>query len=852
MGMLMIGTALILALVAVAVGIVVAMRTPARVRWTRLLICILIADACVTVPLAIWETASLADGAAGASPLGMLLSVVGGTLFDMTSMMLFESRIDSFMQLVSQYPDPFWTGQLYLAVVQLLYVATVALIAYSAYALITSRFALMRIDGLVARANAKSQPIYVFRELSGRTIAFLDDLFAPIGDGRAPKRAGDAPLCIVTNVSKEDREGGSSELEHLDGGPVFVTELDTVAFARHLDQGKRGGKTSLSSMRSLHVFFLEDDESVNLTCAVDFIGYLTEAVPLDPPSDQQMRDRAGELGKELLLDDCAGDELVLYHRTRARFSDGRPRYHVYCACRGKGDELMLDSVPDSQGIDIRMVDEGREVIYDLLHRHPLHGSLARSGLREGEIAPTRDAQDLVVLVVGCGHHGFEAFRACGWLGQIWGARLSIHVIDMMSEDEFRAKVVGECPGFLQTDLVRIYYQSARFEEAGFKCALQRVRNGGILPLVAEGRAREASVPISGDAMPYCIVTAGNDNRSTDVALTIRRVFYGNGMEQVLEPRIHIDLYDQARHRVLKNLRAGDVNGGRPFMLEPFGGIQHIFREGHLVDSDLEDLAFNVNATYEGKLDARLLAHIETVRWTDFDGVSRVGCADVLRQLLFLKYSAWQMNRRSSVMNGLGLSAKLWALGFGMNASPYRHGLTRSEDVEELIVKNSPASAALSVIYGRWRSGRAASEKQADSDLQGPSPSRPAPEGALTLGSEMPPEVEALARVEHDRWMMAYFAEGWMPESVEQSNAYRDLGLNNGRHDSHVFMLHPYLCDFDDLRRVADELGKDDPVRYDVAFIEGIVRLLSDVGCLTGKAYGIASLTTEDDQALSKW
>lgn len=827
---------LILSVFTIVIAIMFTLRAHSRARWTRLLIGIIAADVLVTVPLACWEIAEYGP-AIGVSALGSAIAFFGNLIYDVATMMLFESHLDAFVNLVqnSSTACP-CGGQIYLTLVQLLYVATIALIAYNAYALITNRFAIVRIERMTARAFRNGIPVYLFNCLDERTLVFLRDLFSHEAASGTDKR-----LCIVAGMSKENREGLSSVIEEFDGSPVMFAEASAVDLFNRFERHRRWNPTAIEKSRSFSAFFFADDETSNLSEALEFTQAIAKAVPLEevPASADDIvkyeKNEEGELSTLTRADDLAdamladgyhdGSIVKKCYASRKRFFEGRPRYHVYCACRGKNAELLFDSIPDTAGIDIRMVDEGREVIYDLFRQHPLYEAFSTT--EDEKVAADNGARrELAVVIVGCGHYGLEVLRASAWLGQIRDVRLSVHAIDAMPHDEFFEIVASRFPGFLETNLMSLYYHSARIGETGFFKALESVRAGGALALrrKEEGEALLQAPPVTKETGLYCIVCSGDDERNIGAALAMRRFFCGSCLDEFLDPRILVDVYDQRLHSMVENIIAGDPSGGKGFNIVPFGGIAHIFTERHLVESDLESIAFNVNAAYEGKLSPEVLAKVAASEYKDLDGIKHHGSIDELRQMLFLKYSAWQMNRLSSKTCGLGMYSNVWTMGLELAAEAERSDKSIAEG-ERHLKEESPLQRCIDAYSKR--------PVENDSNVEN--------------GSKWAPDIEALARVEHDRWTMFYYGEGWTHETAEESKNYKEIApYSSGRHDSHLLMRHPYLCDFDQLVNTAKAIGKkgSDPREYDVMIIEQSARILSDVGTFTGKVFHVQEFSAK--------
>lgn len=68
------------------------------------------------------------------------------------------------------------------------------------------------------------------------------------------------------------------------------------------------------------------------------------------------------------------------------------------------------------------------------------------------------------------------------------------------------------------------------------------------------------------------------------------------------------------------------------------------------------------------------------------------------------------------------------------------------------------------------------------------------------------ETQLLAEWEHDRWNRFMISRGWMPATIGQMQTYRDAG--NLRQQLYIGRLHPYICPYDDLKKLEHELGRE--------------------------------------------
>ena len=692
---------------------------------------------------------------------------------------------------------------LYHCVFAVLCIATPVVAGVAAYSIITQRFANWWVRTRImihCKVLRRAEPVYLFEGINVRTLTFVRSIYEPAGHyaKEAGLRKKPRCLCIVAGVSKDMREKNSTEIESIREHPILITEQSTYELCSKISK-------HLAEIPELSIcFFSErmnsfgDPEGENVSDAVQMLELLAQNVPFE--------------GKD----------------ASNRFTEaGMPRYHVNVACRGKSDELIFDSVRDRGGFDIHILDEGREVVYDLLWRYPLHETLAVPPRKLIELAngvcekddPASRAARLVVVVFGWGHYGFEAIRACAWSGQIPGARLHIHVVDKRPESDFTRYAKHYCPGFFQsvsdgsenrlaaarripagellqssvaTDDASLFdytYHEADARTCDFDQAVRKIRESCIV--------NPSSESASDQLVPYCIVTLGDDDTNTNAAVDIKRLFCGDGDLPAVQPRIFVDIYDERRHDTLRKLmlpqKGSNRAPGQELAFEPFGGMARLFVEERIACSDVDRIALNANASYSEQFDPD--------GWLGDKVLMPSNRDDRIRN--YLEYSWWQMFRLSNMANAMAVKQKLWMLGYEMDFSA-GHDASIAQELQRHLDRD----------IGTYE--------------------RPTAIGRRSI-------LEIMARGEHDRWMAFYLAEGWMHESAATSKQFRDWGLNDRdktRHDSHLLLRHPYICEFDDLPEVAEELEKDDPTFYDVRFIKDLVRIVTDARGFSGHAFGI--------------
>lgn len=96
----------------------------------------------------------------------------------------------------------------------------------------------------------------------------------------------------------------------------------------------------------------------------------------------------------------------------------------------------------------------------------------------------------------------------------------------------------------------------------------------------------------------------------------------------------------------------------------------------------------------------------------------------------------------------------------------------------------------------------------------------------------------LTYVEHDRWMAFLRSEGWIGSSIEQVKKYQASGVSGGRHNCPMLKMHPFICPFEQLPEVSEQLGQQDATIYDKLLIAKIPDILHDKWNISGKRYKI--------------
>lgn len=892
----------LLALAAIVGFIIRACMAPRGSRAVWMLIGLVIADVLLTI-IPAWN-------ASGASPW-----FIPAIAYSTIGMVLFEGMADSITSTLLTVPveslaaEDVFIYQAYIFTLYGCYVATPIVVAMTAFNLITRGFTSARIVMGVRHFLRKNNrqntsnvaPLYIFSSLNDRSIALArsivrtDELGGQNITGQ-PRRKD--VFCVFVNVTDDDREANSQVIEEFTNQNVCFYEMGATNLLKAV------GEKLVQRARNISIFFLGDRESqdrLNLGFAIDFITEFVKFLPstsekrdaakpmpwadvakvvsedrgIEPPGQANgILSEAAESAPPIVFTDKRAQEqferlCVRICQLQAkrellanpRYYHGKPRYHITVVTNGESAELALDSIKDTEGIDIRAIEQHREIINQLFWRHPLYEtiSLEPSCLMEAaERKPTElvDAiADLNVMIVGWGEYGFEAMRASLWVGQIPSVKLHLFVIDRITTEDFLTRFKHRCPAYFCDDylsvevisesdnppsvklsagrLFDLIYYSADVETSAFDdamkairlCIIDQVRASeakveGLTPIVIGAPTNEAKRATQDAAVgvgrPYCIVSLGDDDLNTDTAIRLSRLLVGDGSDLIVWPDVFIDIYDIRRHGVVESMRTRgaanenrDGTRGREFNFQPFGAMESVFNEKNLTESPLQALAYNVNASYCGMFRRSRDNEDDERVWDRF---VRIGKVQPLSSAElhwiecienFSGFSGWQMNRLSNLANALMIPTELWLLGYELVED---YGSNAGAPVGEAVDNATDSLAATLREIGAFEES-----------------------GTGNQLFKRTPTLMVMERNEHRRWDAFYRSEGWIGMSPATSNTLKDLGFNNGgRHDSHLLLRHPYICAFDDLQSAAITMGKgDDPTLYDALLMLDLAAIVSD-------------------------
>ncbi|MGN0261848.1 MAG: hypothetical protein ACI4B9_03265 [Eggerthellaceae bacterium] len=763
----------------------------ARAKSQMLSVISLIIAACyfATLPMAVHEAWDLLGNAGLAIAAGVLMG-----LYNALAMFFFESNLATLQAFLNQYVallpsmQPFASG--YVVFLAVLYTLAPIGIAATAISMFKGRVSLI-IAVMLMRNRARNSRIYLFDGISDKSLAFVKNLRMKTDNPSNRIGVGAvAPLVVFANVSKNAEEKASGEIKALSCRTIRFIDADCDTLLRETFRGLHG-----KAFWSLHVFFFGDDSGLNLGSA---IGFMRSLAAWTSPYGDRTCSEADLRAIDRMVEGKDATQEQIRNARALRFTDeGAPRYHIYCSSRGRSDEQTLDSVVGIRGFDIRIVDEARAGVYDLMWNHPLHKTLPPHYLLLDQGNEDARRANLVVIILGAGDHGFEAFRAACWLGQIVDVDMTIFVIDRMSRQDFFNKVDYWCPQLrnngcfsswgMRTDASEGHHANVRFwraaaGERSFNEALREV-HGQVAAISQESEGKGF-----GKVVPYCVVSLGEDDLSTDAALSLRQAFCGSGdgAEQLISPKIYVNVKNHSKHPVIERMNGTKL----PLSLIPYGSLDRIFTEESIVASPQEALAFAVHSSFS------------TLHDGQSDREKRIED--------FLSYTRWQMGRLSSTANALAMRSKLWAFGLDMEMNPIDMAEASSRNTS---LADYGGSAQHFLEAALDRMCQPLSEQLRD----------PLKREQL-FASDC--KLARMARAEHDRWLALYLTEGWISMSPKASMNFRLRGMSDGRHDSHLLMRHPFIAPFDRLGRISQLVGKEDTRLHDVYSVTNMKAILS--------------------------
>lgn len=294
--------------------------------------------------------------------------------------------------------------------------------------------------------------------------------------------------------------------------------------------------------------------------------------------------------------------LYLIDRLSAQPKPVQQNSHVFIFSQQDGTDMMIDST-DKGSIDIRIVNRSENAAYKLIADYPLYRYAKH--------------KKMSVLLCGFGKVNREVLKAAVWCGILEGYQMEIAVAGIRMEEEIDA--FYDCCPDLRDEAFHIRFIS---------CATRRM-----LEQQLKAHCSHAN---------YVVVDFGGDEVSIDVAVRLRRLFYGVGGTFDNRPPIFLYVEDREKYGMVAGLRTSETVQERRigYDLIPFGEASTLDTYQELVASRLDLLSKNVHLEYED--------------------IFSEGGIDVAAALE--RYDALEVNKRSNRANAMHIRYKLALLG----------------------------------------------------------------------------------------------------------------------------------------------------------------------------------------------
>ena len=699
--------------------------------------------------------------------------------------------------------------------------------------------------------------IYVFYGLSDNTVTLAKDLLDHVQKGA--KREKPMPLLVFCNLSSAAVADGNSMAEQVreqayGSATTIFTPLGLESVPNHLSRWTQ-------SRCNVYYLVISDDTDGNVQAAISLCDALTSQMV-----SWEMAARSWDASR-------VGSRPALSRRTR-RYAAS---IHVWCAHSNADDNLIFDSLPHrkpdeqivvrllkrSRGagskeerrrrieddlapllvrvrnlVEVRLLSEERQVVWDTLETHPLTCVLDPQDVSGGLVARQR----LVVLVMGLGSFGSEALRATFWFGRLPGVELRIVGVDKNAEQRL-GELAASWPGLMAervaegepsclASLARPVVQNAKpGAPAPTVCLVQGdARTEDLAGLLAgktvqgmcwgKDGVETCDVCIGPQSRVYAMVCLGDDELDLDVALRLHRTLSERVLAGTLDaatppqrnPLVSVLVRSE---EVLESVR-GIAGGEERFELVPFGSTEDAFSYDSILAAPWEDASVNLQAAYDAAQAAAAGRPTE------------VGHGRAMED-----YNAYEIKKLSNRAATRFTFYRLWCAGMGDGAQSdvsgelagrWLHKLGVAPILERLAAGDADAVATLAGIRpapsGTGDSERAARRKAlADEDAR--------------IRAEHP-LLCAMGDLEHARWCAFLRANGWQGvdggfEELERTMAFVGRTQRPGSpypHESMRLMRHYYLTDDPNAYRDRGADCQDDPAARDRMVVAECLHILS--------------------------
>lgn len=297
--------------------------------------------------------------------------------------------------------------------------------------------------------------------------------------------------------------------------------------------------------------------------------------------------------------------------------DEQEHIHIFQFSKSKDFSVFIDSA-NKGSLDIQCINEYEMLIYNLLHQYPLV-KCQNSGIH--------------ILIHGLNELNIVALKAIAWCGQLCDYSLRISVVGIDINDK--------------VDLLRLNTPglfSERYNINFYNCKNEK----DIFDTVSNNCSD----------VNYIIVSDESDNRTMELGVLLRRLFYKLNGEFNYAPPIFCYIKDPSKFELLKNLCTAESNIKRKvnYDLIPFGGLDEVFTHDNLIDSYLDKLAKNVHLAYE-----------------EIFSDGPINVKEALK-----RYKIFEVNKRSNRANALHIRYKLNTLGLDFTDSTDKEAVNISD------------------------------------------------------------------------------------------------------------------------------------------------------------------------------
>ena len=736
-------------------------------------------------------------------------------------------------------------------------VAAPVMLALTAVDIFANGFTGLLLFAESAKKSVLGRDIYVFYDLNDNTVTLAKDLLDHVQKGGRRRRS--MPLlvfCDLTSAAVADGNGMAQQVREEAYGcaTVVFTPLGLESVPNHLARWTQ-------TRCNVYYLVISDDTDDNVRATIGLCDTLTSQMV-----SWEMGSRAWDVER-------VGDRPSLTDRTR-RYAGN---IHVWCAHSNADDDLIFDSLPRrrpdeeivvrllrrhrDQGskeerrrrivdglsplmvrvrnlVEVRLLSEERQVVWDTLVNHPLTDVLDPVDVSQGLVPRQR----LVVLVLGVGSFGAEAVRAAFWFGRLPGVELRIVGVDReagrrlgelaaMWPDLMAERVPEGEPSCLADLAEPVADGGGKGDPSPTVCLVQAdARTDDLSPLLAGKEvgalcwgpdgAGTCPVSLGRGSRVYAVTCLGDDELDLDVALRLHRTLSERVLDGTLDeatppqcnPLVSVLVRSE---EVLESVR--NISGGEEqFGLVPFGSTEDAFSYDSILAAPWEDASVNLQAAYDA---AQAAAAGRTT--------------EVGRGRAMEDYNAYEVKKLSNRAATRFTFYRLWCLGLGDGAQHDVSGelqgrwlakLGVAPILERLAAGDADAVATLAGVRpgptGTGADDRAARRKAlADEDA--------------SVRSRHP-LLCAMGDLEHARWCAFLRANGWRAveggfDGLERTMAFVGRSPRPGMplpHESMRLMRHYYLVDdpADYRDRGAD--CRDDPAACDRMVVAECLRILS--------------------------